>query len=233
VATNRIHPTAIIESSVQMGSGNTIGPYSVILGNCRIGDNNFIGPHVTIGTPGEIRGAHHPATWAGDSDTATVRIGNGNVLREFVTIQSGLVYGTHIGNDCYVMTKSHVPHDGQLENNVTVSCSVMIGGHSIIQSGATIGLGTVIHQKLVVGSLAMIGMGSVVTRSIPPFALAYGNPAIVKGGNVVGMRRANLNESEINQISTLLSENRSADLFNLSLIENSNFMIAKESIATD
>jgi UDP-N-acetylglucosamine acyltransferase len=230
---NRIHPTAIVESSVEMGSGNTIGPYSVILGNCVIGDDNYFGPHVVIGTPGEIRNASHPATWAGDADNSTTSIGNRNVVREFVTVQSGVTSGTRIGNDCYIMTKSHIPHDGQLEDNVTVSCSVMIGGHSVIQSGATIGLGSVIHQKLVVGALAMIGMGSVVTRDIPPFALVYGNPATIKGGNLVGMRRAGLEQLRIDQISSLLKENKLINMAQLAPAEYTNFTTACNLLAGD
>ena len=209
---NRIHPTAVIDPSVKIGHGNTVGPYAVILGNCTIGNDNWIGPHVSIGTPGEMRGGQHPATWAGDDDSATVTIGDRNIIREFTTVQSGRVVGTRIADDCYVMTKSHVPHDGILENNVTVSCSVMIGGHSIIQEGANLGLGAVIHQKLVVGRRAMIGMGSVVTRDVLPFAMCYGNPARTRGGNLVGMHRAGIAEDLAGRIAAALSENPTADL---------------------
>lgn len=39
---------------------------------------------------------------------------------------------TRIGNDCYLMTQLHVPHDAQIENDVTLSNSAQLGGHSII-----------------------------------------------------------------------------------------------------
>jgi UDP-N-acetylglucosamine acyltransferase len=212
---NRIHPTAIIDSTVELGSDNTIGPFTVILGNCTIGDNNHISSHVAIGSPSEIRDAPHVATWAGDVESGTVKIGNNNVLREFVTIHSGFITGTIIENNCYVMNKAHVPHDSQLQEGVTVSAGAMIGGHSIIQTRANIGLGAVIHQKLVIGSGSMIGMGSVVTKHVPPFALCYGNPSRVRGGNLVGMTRYGFDISVSELISEHLLNNSYDKLRNL------------------
>ena len=197
---NKIHPTAVIDATVQLGSGNTVGPYAVILGNVIIGDDNWIGPHVAIGTPGEMRGGTHVASWLGEPDTSTIRIGNRNVIREFTTVQSGHVVGTQIGDDCYIMTKSHVPHDAILGNSVTVSCSVMIGGHTVVQDGANLGLGAVVHQQLVIGKRAMVGMGSVVTRNIAPYSMNYGNPCRSHGGNVIGMQRAGLDEALISKV---------------------------------
>lgn len=202
---NKIHPTAVIDSTVVLGSGNTIGPYAVILGNVHIGDDNWIGPHVAVGTPGEMRGGKHVATWLGETSSATVRIGNRNIIREFTTVQSGHVVGTQIGDDCYIMTKSHIPHDAILGNSVTVSCSVMIGGHTIVQDGANLGLGAVVHQQLVIGKRAMVGMGSVVTRDVAPYSMNYGNPCRLHGGNVIGMQRAGLDEILISKVVEALN----------------------------
>jgi len=189
---NRIHSTAIIGPEVQIGNGNVIGPYAVVIGKVIIGDDNWIAPNAMIGTPGEIRGSHHPSAWDGDSSEATIEIGSQNVVREFVTVQSGTTRGTRVGDNCYLMTKSHIPHDGQIEDDVTISCSALIGGHSIIQHGATIGLGTVVHQRTVTGAKAMIGMGSVITKDVLPYSLVYGAPARLRGGNLVGMDRSGI-----------------------------------------
>jgi UDP-N-acetylglucosamine acyltransferase len=88
------------------------------------------------------------------------------------------------------MTKAHVPHDAVIGNRVTLSCGVLVGGHSRIGEGANLGLGTVIHQRLAIGSGSMIGMSSVVTRHVPPFAKAFGSPARIQGANAVGLGRA-------------------------------------------
>jgi UDP-N-acetylglucosamine acyltransferase len=200
---NRIHESAIVGEDVVLGDGNVIGPFAVVLGPCRIGDDNWIGPHVVIGTPGETRGGAHPAAWDGDEGVGPIQIGSRNVIREFTTVQQGWAGVTRIGDDCYIMTKAHIPHDGQLGDRVTVSCSVMIGGHTVVGSGSNIGLGTVVHQKRVIGAGAMVGMGSVVTRDIPPFAMAYGSPALVRGANRVGLLRTSVDESTADTLDVM------------------------------
>ena len=189
-ADNRIHPTAIIGDDVVLGMGNAIGPYTVIMGPCTIGDGNWIGPHVCIGAPPEMRGEEHPAGWAGDAGRGPIEIGHRNVVREFTSIQGPTTGSTRLGDDCYLMDKVHIPHDCTVEDRVTISCSVMMGGHTHLGAGSNIGLSSVIHQRIAVGRGAMIGMGSVITKHIPPFALAFGSPARVRRANVVGLTRS-------------------------------------------
>lgn len=202
-----MHPTALIGPGVDLGSGNVIGPYAVVLGPCTIGDENWIGPHVTIGTPGEMRGSPHVAAWDGEMRGQGTHIGHRNVIREFTTIQAPEFGRTSIGDDCYIMTKAHIPHDGHLGDGVTVACAVLIGGHGIIGDGANLGLGAVLHQQLVVGRGAMVGMGSVVTRSVPPHAMAFGSPARVKGVNRIGMQRRGYEDTTIDELDRLIMTN--------------------------
>jgi UDP-N-acetylglucosamine acyltransferase len=202
---NQIHPTAVIGSDVKIGTGNTVGPYAVILGNTEIGDDNWIGPHVVIGSPAQIRGGEHPTLWDGISNRAGVQIGSRNVIREFSTVHAGSVVTTCVGDDCYIMTKAHVPHDCVIGNGVTLSNSVDLGGHIVILDGANVGLGSVVHQRLVIGERAMVGMGSVVTKNIPPYATAFGNPAVVRSANKVGMDRAGLSPKLIDDVAAALT----------------------------
>jgi UDP-N-acetylglucosamine acyltransferase len=205
ISMNRIHPTAVIDPSVILGDGNTIGPYAVILGKVQIGNDNWIGPHAAIGTPAQMRGGIHPATWDGEISNAAIEIGSRNVIREFATVHAGTTDITRIASDCYFMTQAHVPHDAQIEDEVTLSNSAQLGGHTIIQRGANIGLGAVIHQRSLVGIRAMVGMGAVVTKAIPPYAMAYGSPAKVRGGNVIGMQRAGVASDLISKVVEALN----------------------------
>jgi UDP-N-acetylglucosamine acyltransferase len=52
----------------------------------------------------------------------------------------------------------------------------------------------------------MVGMGSVVTRDIPPFAKAFGNPARVRGVNVVGMTRMGHSSVSIEELALLYAD---------------------------
>jgi len=212
---NQIHPTAIIDPSVRLGSGNKIGPFAVILGDTTIGDDNWIGPHVAIGTPAQMRNGPHPISWADELSVAAIEIGNGNVIREFATVHAGTTNTTRIANDCYFMTQAHVPHDAQIESGVTLSNSAQLGGHTIVQKGANIGLGAVVHQRSLIGSYAMVGMGSVVTKAILPFGMAYGSPARIRGANVIGMKRVKIDDELISKIEDAL---RNADLTALRLL---------------
>ncbi len=203
---NRIHPSAFVGPGVEFGDGNVVGPHAVILGPTFIGNDNYIAPSAVIGAPGEMYGSHHPAAWEGELVGSGIHIGDRNVIREQVSIQAPDEGETRIGDDCYMMTKSHLPHDGVLEDGVVVACAVLIGGHGRIGAGSNLGLGAVLHQRLVVGPGAMVGMGSVVTKPVPPFAMAYGSPARVKGVNVVGMQRKGIDDELIEVVAAAYAE---------------------------
>lgn len=195
--TNRIHPTAIIGTEVELGDHNVIGPYSVIVGPARIGDHNWIGPHVSIGTPAEVRGGPHPVGWEGETEGSGVIIGDRNIIREFVTVNQGWAERTVVGDDCYVLARSHIGHDCQLRDGVTLADAVQLGGHSQVWSWSNIGMGTVVHQRTQIGPGAMIGMGSAVRKDVPPFTITVGNPARVTGVNSVGLSRRGCSEEVI------------------------------------
>ena len=193
---NRIHPTAIIGDGVEMGSGNVIGPYVVVEGPCVLGDDNWVGPHATLGMPAQIRGARErPVT--PPTEARGVSIGNGCVIREYASVHQGHAAITEVADDCYLSTGSNVPHDAKIGTGCTLSAGVQIGGHTILQAGVNVGMAAVIHQFSTIGQHAMIGMQAAVTRDIPPFALAYGVPAVVRGANRVAMSRNGLDDAVI------------------------------------
>lgn len=205
---NEIHSSVVFTEPVKMGSGNSVGPYCALFGSIEIGDSNWIGTHVAIGTPGEVRRElPHRQSWRENSGGLVV-IGSRNVIREFVTIQVSPGSVTRIGSDCYIMAKSHIPHDAVIGDMVTLSPGVFMGGHVQISDGATIGLGAVVHQRIKIGSGAMIGMGAVVTRDIPPFAKAYGNPCKVHGVNYKAASNFNLGDADLRPLESAYVSSR-------------------------
>lgn len=192
---NVIHPTALIGPDVALGTGNTIGPYAVFMGRCEIGDDNWFGPSVVVGAPAEGRSFSLEL-----DDGMGVRIGNGNVIRELTTVHQGTHRRTAVGDDCYVMARSHVSHDVILSDGVTLSTAVTLGGHTWVGEGANLGLGAVVHQWRCIGPHAMVGMQSAVTKDVLPGALTLGVPAAVKGPNVVGLQRAGLDGAAVTSV---------------------------------
>lgn len=202
---NNIHSTAIIGDQVKLGTNNTIGPNVVIVGNVIIGDNNWIGPNTSIGGPAEIRDSALPLNWQTGIHQGNVTIGSDNVIRDLCVIHAGFYTGTQIADDCYIMNQTYLAHDCNIGNQATLSSHVSLGGHVAIQTGANLGMGTVVHQRRVIGAGCMVGMGAVVTKDLVPFLKAYGSPARVRGGNVIGMQRAGLDDSLIPRVVDALN----------------------------
>jgi UDP-N-acetylglucosamine acyltransferase len=183
----------VVEHGARLGQNNFIGPFTYVGPNVKIGDNNYIQGHASIGTPAE-----HAAHFFHDGP---VEIGSHNVIREFVTINAPTVAEsvTRMGNNCIMLRGSHLSHDSLLEDHVTVSCSVLIGGHTHIMRYANLGLGAIIHQHQLIGTACMLGMGAVVTRTVDvvPGGIWVGNPAKFIKQNSVGIYRSGLGTEQM------------------------------------
>jgi UDP-N-acetylglucosamine acyltransferase len=194
----------VIGAGVELGDDNVVGPYSVVVGPARVGDRNWIGPHVVIGTPAEYRTGPHPAGWEGELAGAGVSIGDDTIIREFVTVNQGTHETTRVGSGCYVLARSHVGHDCVVDDGVTLSDAVQLGGHTHVWPWANIGMGTVVHQRCQVGPGAMVGMGSAVRQTVEPFTITVGNPARTSGVNRVGLARRGCSEAGIDEFEAYL-----------------------------
>ena len=113
------------------------------------------------------------------------------VVREYVTIHRATRADafTEIGEDCLLMATCHVAHDCRLGDGVIVINYAGLTGHCEIGDRATIGgyVGLVPFTR--VGTLAYIGGCAKVNQDVPPFMIADGNPAEIRGINLVGLER--------------------------------------------
>lgn len=174
---NRIHPTAVIGPQVQLGEDNVIGPFCVLQGPVVVGDRNFFSSHASIGGAAEVHGHLFVPSWEEESAEGGVRIGDDNIFKEFITLNTGWQHETVIGNNGMFMGKMHFGHDALVGDRVTISCAALVGGHTVVEDDATIGLGAALHQRLNVGAGSMTGMQAAVTRDVPPFTICMGSPA--------------------------------------------------------
>jgi UDP-N-acetylglucosamine acyltransferase len=202
--TAEIHPEAKLAKDVEVGAYSVIGPrvsissgtrihdHVSIIGNVTIGRNNQIFPYAVLGgAPQDVKFKR------GDT---TVKIGDGNFIREFVTIHRGTTKGTGrtvIGDSNYLMAYSHVAHDCELKNNIILSNGVQLGGHVVVQNGANLGGLAAVHHFVTIGRLSFVGGLTRIVRDVPPFMTVEGNPAKVRCVNVVGCRRARLTKKAI------------------------------------
>lgn len=211
-----IHPTAIIASSSKIGSGTTIGPYSVIGPDVQIGENNRIGSHVVVEGHTSIGNGNTIFQFASvgaipqdlkfKGEASTLSLGDGNIVREFVTIQPGTQGGgmkTVIGNKNLFMANSHIGHDAYIGNANIFANSTALAGHVIVGNFANVGGLCGIHQFVRLGDSCLIGAGSMVSNDVSPFCIAQGDRAGLVGVNAVGLERRGVSEDEIRTVRRL------------------------------
>lgn len=215
---NTIHSTAIIGDEVKLGENNTVGPNVVIMGKITIGNNNHFGVNtmitnnVIIGNDNRFVGSASIGSLGemgskGDIflENGNVVIGNNNVVREFVTINSPVRRETtSIGNNGYFMARTHIPHDADVRNNVVMATNSLIGGGTIVYDNAYIGLGSITHQWTDIGESAMIGLQAAVTKHVPPFCTITGVPAKILKLNRTGLERRGFTAEILDEVENNL-----------------------------
>lgn len=165
-----IHSTSIVKTK-EIGAGTYIGPFCNISERVVVGENCKLVGWSSIGNPGEFK------VMPKDSGNPII-IGNGVEIREFVTINTPIGDVTKIGDNCFLMTKSHVGHDSVLENDVVLSCGSLVGGHSYIGSYCYLGLNASTHQYAKLGDYSIVGANSFFKGKSPMGITWGGVPAV-------------------------------------------------------
>jgi len=204
-----IHPTTIVDPGATLGPGVRIGPFSVIGSQVVLGSGVEIGNHVTLESRVVLEAAvkvGHGAVIGGvpqdvkfkDGTPSGVRVGAGTVIREHVTIHRATTADgwTEIGRDCLIMAGAHIAHDCRLADGVIVINNAGLAGHCTVGERATVGGIVGVGPFMRIGAYAYLGGVSGLTMDLPPFMLAAGRPATVRGVNVVGLRRAGIGAPE-------------------------------------
>jgi UDP-N-acetylglucosamine acyltransferase len=190
---NFIHETAIVGESVKLGRNNYIGAFCNIVGDTVIGNNNRFEAYCSIGTYPEHK------TYFEQQIRKGVVIGSNNVFREFVTINAGTIQDTILEDYIWMLRGSHVGHDSLIRSYCTLSCNVLIGGHSVLGADVNMGLGSICHQYSVIGGGAMIGMGCILTKKsiVKPLETHVGNPAKFIAMNDYKVNKATTEQIEV------------------------------------
>ena len=176
-----IHHTAIVDKNAIIDPTTEIGPFVIIEDDVKIGKNNkimahvFIGRGTTIGDNNEINiGAvlgNSPQDKKYKGEKTRFVMGNGNIIREYVTIHRSTHEDspTILGNDCMIMGGAHIAHDCKVGNYVIIANMAALGGHATVEDRAFIGGGAMIHQFVRIGSVAILAGNSRFSMDVPPF----------------------------------------------------------------
>ncbi len=155
----KIHPTAIIEDNVTIGTGTSVWDnvhirHGATIGEeCIVGEKSYIAYDVKIGN--------------------RVKINAMVYICAEVTIEDGVMISasTTFTNDRF--PRATTPDLKQLRSSEPDEHTLK----TLVREGATIGAGCTIGSDLEIGRWAMIGMGALVTKSVPDFHLVIGSPA--------------------------------------------------------
>ena len=213
-----IHKTAIVDSKAKIASNVEIGPYCVIGPNVEINENTIIQSHVNISVSAKIGKGNKIYPFVSINDPQDLKykgentnlvIGDNNKIREYVTINPGTIGGggkTVIGDNCLFMISSHIAHDCQVGNNVIIANNVPLGGHAIIEDNVIIGGNSAVQQFTRIGKMAMIGGMTGVLHDVIPYGLSTGNRNSLQGLNLIGLRRAKIENKDILGLSKAYKE---------------------------
>uniref|UniRef100_A0A450TL20 Acyl-[acyl-carrier-protein]--UDP-N-acetylglucosamine O-acyltransferase n=1 Tax=Candidatus Kentrum sp. FW TaxID=2126338 RepID=A0A450TL20_9GAMM len=192
----RVDPWSIIGADVEIGAGSWIGSHCVINGPTTIGKNNQIYPFNSIGNIPQDK------KYTGDHRTS-LTIGDGNVIREYCTLNRGTVQGggiTTVGNNNWIMAYVHIAHDCQVGNDIVMANGTTLAGHVVIENYVTLGGFTLIHQFCTIGAYSFSGGGSAIAKDVPPYLMVAGNHAKPYGINVVGLQRLGFDPVALQQL---------------------------------
>jgi UDP-N-acetylglucosamine acyltransferase len=213
-----VHPSAVVHPKARLSGGVRIGPYCVIGENVAIGRNTRLDSHVSITGWTEIgeNCRFSPFTSIGTEpqdvgykgEETTVKIGNDNIFKEYITVHRGTIKGraqTTIGDRNYFMALAHVAHDCLIGNDIVFTHAGTLGGHVTIGDFATVGGYSAVHQFCRVGRYAFMGGYTVVTHDVPPFCRVAGmRPVLIYGLNNVGLRRRGFTRERIDGLKKMV-----------------------------
>jgi UDP-2-acetamido-3-amino-2,3-dideoxy-glucuronate N-acetyltransferase len=143
------------------------------------------------------------------SDIQTKNVGKDTIFWQFVVVLPNAIIGNNCNINCHVFIENDVVIGDnvtikpgvQIWDGIEIHDNVFIGPNvtftndliprskkypkkfskTIVKKGASIGANATIISGIEIGEHALIGAGSVITKSVPPFTLWYGNPAVHKG----------------------------------------------------
>lgn len=197
----QIHPTAIVDGRAEIGAGTNVGPYCVIGAEVVLGRDCWLQHHVTLSGPmrAGARNKFYAYCSIGQQtqdlkyqgEPTYLEIGDENTFREFVTVNRSTTSEgkTRLGNGGNFLAYSHIGHDCTVGDNVVFSNNGTLAGHVQVGDDAVMGGLTAVHQFCRIGRFAITGGCSKIVQDVPPFMIADGNPAEIRGVNLVGLER--------------------------------------------
>jgi UDP-N-acetylglucosamine acyltransferase len=186
-----VGPFCVIGPDVSLGAGCRLLSHVVIDGHTTIGRDNIFHPFAVIGgKPQDLKYRGGPMK---------LEIGNGNSIRESVTIHIGTEAGggiTRVGDRNLLMINAHIGHDAQIGNRCIIANNVMLAGHVVVGDNVSMMGGVGVHHFVTVGEYAYVAGYAQIHHDVPPFVKVCESD-LVRGLNAVGLQRAGFAEKDL------------------------------------
>jgi UDP-N-acetylglucosamine acyltransferase len=211
--TEGIHPSAVVDPAARLARNVVVGPFCVIGPQVEIGEDTWLGSHVVLDGRtrigrrnrifhfASIGGAPQDKKYAGEE--SLVEIGDGNTIREYVTINRGTSLdagATRVGDDNWIMAYVHFAHDCLIGSHAIFANACQLAGHVQVGDWAILGATTLVHQFVHIGAHAFTGMGTYLPQDLPPYVTAAGNTAKPYGLNSEGLKRRGFSPESISAL---------------------------------
>lgn len=186
-----IGPNCVIESGAIIGDGTVLDANIFIGKNTKMGKNNKVYPFAAIGTAPQI------LAMGTDSAVGSLEIGDNNQFREQVTIHPSMHENgkTVIGDENFLMIGVHIGHDCLLEDKIVMSNYTQLSGHCKIETGVWLSGNVLLHQFVTIGRWSYAAGLAGINHDVPPFVIISGHyPLSVRGINKRGLSRCGLDE---------------------------------------
>ena len=192
-----IGPYCIVEADVKIGSGCKLMAHSMVMRYTSMGENNIVHPNACIG--------NIPQDFGFKDVESFVEIGSNNTFREGATVHRGTGEGTTtvVGNSNYFMTGAHVGHNSRIGNNNIMVNFASAAGHVQMADNCLISGLCGIHQFCRVGRFAVMSGGSMTSLDLPPFMIADGRNGLIRGVNMVGLKRNGFSRETIKVLKSI------------------------------
>jgi UDP-N-acetylglucosamine acyltransferase len=161
-----VGPYCTIGPDVELGENCELVSHVVLDGKTRLGARNRVYSFACLGV------APQDLKYRGEA--TALEIGDGNTIREYVTISRGTRGGggtTRLGSHCLIMAYTHIGHDSTIGNHCILANGATLAGHVTVEDHASVGALCPVHQFCCIGQHAYVGGGTTITQDVLPFSL--------------------------------------------------------------
>ncbi|MDR3764540.1 MAG: acyl-ACP--UDP-N-acetylglucosamine O-acyltransferase [Acidobacteriota bacterium] len=206
-----IHPSAVVDPAARIPQSCIIGPFCLVGADVEMGEDCELISHVVLQGPTKMgsRNRIHPFCVLGvgpqdlsyKGEPTRLEIGDGNDIREYVTMHRGTTKGTgvtRIGSNCLIMAYAHIAHDCHIGDGVIMANAATLAGHVTVEDFAVVGALCPVHQFVTIGKYAYVGGGTVITQDVMPFAKTCAVRDVhAYGANSIGLERRGFSKERV------------------------------------